>query len=180
MMHAQLFAVELFFNIYLILQYMAPAFVTMFKTVLRRQRVYLVHQGGFSTRHIISRFSRCRISRCLWAANGKEAEFVEYFPSQTPFTQPNPLFFQAHLPHSTCPFPLAPLLLFLFLTPALPWMTSGPASVSSFAPERSARLPRPKLSELSSGHLISSTCPGLCAIRTGSQQMPALPPHPTA
>lgn len=28
-MHAQLFAVELFFNTYLILQYMAPAFVTM-------------------------------------------------------------------------------------------------------------------------------------------------------
>lgn len=171
-MHAQLFAVELFFNIYLILQYMAPAFVTMFKTVLRRQRVYLVYQGGFSTRHIIS--------RCLWAAKGKEAEFVEYFPSQTPFTQPNPLFFQAHLPHSTCPFPLAPLLPFLFPTPALPWMTSGPASAASFAPERSARLPRPKLSELSSGHLNSSTCPGLCTTRTGSQQMPALPPHPTA
>lgn len=118
-MQAQLFAVELFFNIYLILQYMAPAFVTMFKTVLRRQRVYLVHQGGFSTRHIISRFSRCRISKCLWAAKGKEAEFVEYFPSQTPFTQPNPLVFQAHLPHSTCPFPLAPCC--RFCSPHLPY-----------------------------------------------------------
>lgn len=110
-MQAQLFAVELFFNIYLILQYMAPAFVTMFKTVLRRQRVYLVHQGGFSTRHIIS--------RCLWAAKGKEAEFVEYFSSQTPFTQPNPLVFQAHLPHSTCPFPLAPCC--RFCSPHLPY-----------------------------------------------------------
>lgn len=57
-MHAELSTVQLFFNIYLILilQYMAPARVTMFKTVLGRQSVYLIHQGGFSTRHIITVF----------------------------------------------------------------------------------------------------------------------------
>ena len=57
-MHAELSTVQLFFNIYLILilQYMAPARVTMFKFVLGRQSVYLMRQGGFSTRHIITVF----------------------------------------------------------------------------------------------------------------------------